>query len=209
MPGRARAPLGAVLMANQQAQFGFKHIGYLSGGAPDYQLQTRSIQTSNATKIGFGDPVSKTAGTNYIVQASGTAAGTPVVGIFYGCQFIPSTGGPPTWSPFWPGASAVDATAYILNAPNALFLVASLQTAIVTANIGANVGFTTGAPVTTGGGFSIATVDQSTLTTNANYPFQVVSMMQGVGNGSDPTTNYNWVVVSFQNQMFRNTTGEN
>ena len=60
-----------------------------------------------------------------------------------------------------------------------------------------------------GGGFSIATVDQSTLTTNANYPFQVVSMMQGVGNGSDPTTNYNWVVVSFQNQMFRNTTGEN
>ena len=196
-------------MANQQAQFGFKHIGYLSGGAPDFQLQTRAIQSTNATKIGVGDPVFKTAGTNYIVQATGTAAGTPIVGIYQGCQYIPSGGGAPVPGTYWPGAAAQDATGYIINAPNALFLVACLQTAIVTANIGANVGFTTGTPSTTGAGYSIATVDQSTLTTNANYPFQVVSLYNGIGNGSDPTTNYNWVVVSFQNQMFRNTTGEN
>jgi len=40
----------------------------------------------------------------------------------------------------------------------------------------------------------------------ANYmslPFQIVQLYQGIGNGSDPTTAYNWAVVTFNNQRFR------
>lgn len=196
-------------MANTQARFGFKHIGFLSGGAPDYQLQTRAIQSTYSTYIGYGDPVVKLNATSqYVIQATGTTVVTSAIaGIFQGCQYTPA-GQPPTWSPYWPGASASDAKAYIVDAPNALFLVSTLLTAIATGSIGQTVAFTGGVPATTGGGFSIATIDFATLgtaggTAAAFLPFRVNSMFQGLGNGSDPTTAYNWVVVQFNYQMNR------
>ena len=45
-------------MANTQAQFGFRHIGYLSGGAADYQLNSQyQIQSSYVTAIYQGTPL--------------------------------------------------------------------------------------------------------------------------------------------------------
>jgi hypothetical protein len=200
-------------VANTQAQFGFKHIGFLPGGAPDYQLQSLTIASTYTTAIGFGDPVTFTtspAGT--LIQGTNTLATTqPIVGIFQGCQLIP-VGGTPTWSPFWPSnGAAQNGTAYVITAPNALFLAAALNTAIGSNNIGYNVNFTSGAPVTTGGGYSIATLDQATLTTGLGttssfLPFKVFQLYQGIGNGSDPTTPFNWVVVSFNFQLNRTIT---
>jgi hypothetical protein len=130
-----------------------------------------------------------------------TTVTTPIIGIFQGCEYTPA-GGSLTYSPFWPGAAAVDAKAFIVDAPNALFLAATLLTAIATGGIGQTVTFTGTVPATTGGGFSSATLDAATLGTAGGtaasfLPFRVVSMYQGVGNGSDPTTNFNWVVVGF------------
>jgi hypothetical protein len=194
-------------MANATALFGFRHIGFLSGGSPDFQMQPRAIQSTNTTKIGNGDPVLKNASaTGYIIQGTGAlATTTPVEGIFVGCQYTPA-GQAPAWSPYWVGAAASDATGYIINAPNALFLVGTLQTALVTANIGNAINFTTGTPNTTTG-FSVALVDQATATASGTtaslLPFKVVQLYQGIGNGSDPTSNNNWVVVTFNNQMFK------
>lgn len=193
-------------MANTQSAFGFRHIGFLSGAGPDYQLATRAIQSTNATKIYFGDPVIKQANSAYILQCSTATNTTVIEGIFQGCVYTPA-GGTATWSPYWPGAAAADATAYIINAPNALFLAAALNTAVSSANVGNGITFNLGTGSTVGGGFSGATVDQSTLSTSAASPFQVYSLYQGVGNGSDPTTAYNWVVVTFANQRFKNNTG--
>jgi hypothetical protein len=195
-------------MANTQAQFGFQHFGYLSGGQADYQLNKGLIQSTYTTKIYFGDPVVKSAASQYIIPATGTGNLTSIWGIFQGCQYTPSGGGIPTWSPWWPGAAASDATAYILDAPNALFKVAALLTAVPATAIGQNIGFSTGAGGTTvGGGFSTYVVDQSTLTTGSTAPFQVHSMYPGVGNGSDTTSSYNWVIVGFNNQRYKTTTG--
>ena len=193
-------------MANVQSAFGFRHIGFLSGAGPDYQQQTRLIQATNTTKIFNGDPVFKGAGTNYIVQASNST--TALTGIFVGCNYTP-IGGLLTVqaSPFWPGSSASDGTGYIINAPNALFLAAALNTAIVTANIGSNIGFAIGTGSTAGGGFSGATLDASTIGTTNTLPFQIVSLYQGIGNGSDPTTPFNWAVVTFNNQQYKQLTG--
>jgi hypothetical protein len=197
-------------MANTAATFGFKHIGYLSGGGPDYQQSTRLIQSTYTTKIGFGDPVYKANATSsYIVQgtlALSTAA--PLQGIFVGCSFTPSGGlGIPQWSPFWPGAASADATAYIIDAPNAMFLVAANSTAINTANIGNVANFVVASAATTGGGFSGFTLDQATATgsgvTALNLPFKITGMYQGVGNGSDATSAFNWVVVTFNSQTFK------
>lgn len=199
-------------MANTQSVFGFRHIGFLSGGAPDYQQSTRLILSTNTTKIYFGDPVQKVNATSaYIQQGVGgtAAAGTAIIqGIFAGCEYTPSGGGTRAWSPYWPGAASADATAYVIDAPNALFLVAALNTAIVTGNIGQLFGFNIGTGSTSGGGFSGASLDQSTATAvTTTLPFKLVSMYQGVGNGSDPTTSYNWVVVSFNNQIYRTLSG--
>lgn len=201
-------------MANTQATFGFKHQGYLGGGAPDYQLRTYAISSSNATAIGFGDPVGYvSASSPFITQyTAANATAIPIVGIFQGCTFVPAAGGPPTFSPFWPAAAqGSNGTAYVIDAPNAQFLVAALNTAITSANIGNAITFSTAAPTTTGGGFSVATVDQSsatsTGTTASLLPFRVIGLYQGVGNGSDPTTAFNWVIVGFNNQLNRSQVG--
>lgn len=196
-------------MANTQAAFGFRHIGYLGGGSPDYQLSTGVIASGNTTKIFRGDPVVRSTSTGKIQQASNNTEN--IVGIFDGCMYTP-TGGTPAWSPFWPGAAGSDATAYIIDAPNALFMAAALNTSLVTANIGENVGFAIGTGNTING-FSGATVDQSTLNTTNTLPFRVVAPVttQGnfgqIGNGSDPSTPYGWAVVAFNNQNFKQLTG--
>lgn len=192
-------------MANTQAQFGFQHYGYLPGGAPDYQLSKYAIQSSFATKIWFGDPVVKSASSQYIIPATGTGSLTALSGIFQGCQYSPA-GGTPTWTPWWPGSQGTDATAYVIDAPNALFKVAALLTPVPATAIGNCIGYSTGAGGTTvGAGLSTFTVDQSLMNTTA--AFQLVGLFPGVGNGSDPTTNFNWVIVGFNQQRYRIATG--
>ena len=201
-------------MANTQAQFGFKHFGYLSGGSPDYQQSTRAISKTLATAIGFGDPVIRVSSASPYITQGASVTTVPLEGIFVGCTFIPSGGGPPQWSPFWPGNTVnADATAYVIDAPNALFLVATLQTAVTSANIGQLINYTTGVPSTSGQGYAIATIDQSTLattstgTTISGLPFRITGLYPGLGNGSDPTTNYNWAIVTFNNQINRSPGG--
>lgn len=198
-------------MANTQAQFGFRHLGYLSGGAPDYQQSQRLILKTYSTVIGFGDPVYKINATSAYIQQGTLALSTsaPMQGIFVGCQYTPTGGlGIPQWSPCWPGATAAaDAIAYVIDAPNATFVAAANLTALVTANIGNAVNYVVGTANTTGGGFSAFTLDQATATgsgvTALNLPFKIVQLYQGVGNGSDPSSNYNWVVVAFNSQTYR------
>ncbi len=191
-------------MANTQAQFGFSHFGYLPGGAPDYQLGNWKIQSTYATAIFFGDAVIKSAAAGPYIKpstASGAAA-TAIIGIFQGCNYFPS-GSAPVWYPWYPAAAGgADAVAYVIDAPNALFKVAALLTAVPPSAIGNNIGYSTGAGGTTvGGGFSTYTVDQASLATTSTLPFQVYSMFPGVGNGSDTANNYNWVIVKFNNTL--------
>lgn len=192
-------------MANTQAQFGLKHIGFISGAAADYQLNSQyAIQSTYATAILQGTPMIKSGA--YIIPATGTGNLTTICGIFQGVDYTP-VGGIPSFAPFWPAASAADGKAHLIDAPGALFLAAALLTAVPTTAIGANIGFSTGAVGTTiGAGFSGYVVDQATITTGPSGAFQVYSMFQGIGNGSDTTTSYNWVVVTFNNQRFKNLT---
>ena len=203
-------------MANTNAPFGFRHTSYQPGGAPDYQLSTYAIATSTATQIGFGDPVilqAGTATTPFIIQATGALATTqPIIGIFQGCLYIPSAGGAPQYSPFFPGSvGGSAATAYVIDAPNAQFFCQTLSTAVTSAMIGQVFNFTTGQCATVGGGFSVATIDQSTGTSTGTtvsvLPFRLTGLYPGVGNGSDPTTAYNVGRFAFNYQIFRSTVG--
>lgn len=196
-------------MPNTQAQFGFQHVGFISGSAPDYQVNSNyQIQSSYATAIYQGTPMIKSATSQYLIPATGTGNLTTIVGIFQGVDYTPS-GNPPTFNQFWPtGGASADGKAHIIDAPGALFKVAALLTAIPATAIGQNIGFSTGAGGTTiGAGFATYVVDQGTLTTGPTAPFQVYSLFNGIGNGSDTTSTYNWVIVTFNNQRFKQLTG--
>ena len=194
-------------MANTQSQFGFQHYGYLPGSGVDYQLSKYQVQSSYATRIFFGDPVVKSAASPYIRPATASTGGTAIVGIFQGCQYTP-VGGVPTYSPWFPASVGADATAYVIDAPNALFKVAALLTAVPSTAMGNNIGFSTGAGGTTvGGGFSTYTVDFASISTANTAQFRLVSFYPGIGNGSDTTTSYNWVIVAFNQQQYQTGTG--
>lgn len=199
-------------MSNTQTTFGFKHVGFRPGASPDYQISTRLIASSNTTSIYFGDPVAKVANTQYIAAATNTTA--TVDGIFQGCMLIPSTGGAPTFSPYYPGAAGADVTAYLIESGDALFMAAAFSTNISSTAIGNGISFHTGTGSTVGGGFSGYTLDQATITTATTAPFQVVALYGmgngnwgAVGNGSDSTSAFNWVVVAFNNQRFNTLAG--
>lgn len=184
-------------MANTLAPFGFKALGNY-GASPTFGLVTRLIASNNTTDIFHGDPV-KNLNTGYIAQWSAGVAVSQLAGVFVGCQYISSATGELVRSRFWPGTGNTgDVTALILPCNLSippLFAVQSSGTAIGLADIGANadVSIGTGSQTT---GISGATLDQSTLNTTATLPFRVMGLWNGVGNGSDSASDYNWVIVA-------------
>src|SRR5882672_9749391 len=93
-------------MANTAAAFGFQHIGYLPGAAPDYAPTRRMIQSSYATSIFFGDPVLKSSASPYIkVFTAAASRSARVAAIFRGRTNTPKVQGAPVSSPCFPGAA--------------------------------------------------------------------------------------------------------
>lgn len=194
-------------MTNTLAPFGFKHIGYLEGQAPNFAPQPRLIAFDNATKIYRGDPVVSLT-TGYIAQA--TAGTTQIAGIFDSCTYLSVAQGRQVWSNYWPGSDVASGgviTAYVITSPQAIFLAQSNGTAIGVQDIASNVNFAIGTGSTIGGGFSGATIDQTTLATTNTLPFRIYSLYAGIGNGSDTSSNFDYAVVTFNNQDFKSLTG--
>lgn len=187
-------------MANTTGYMGFKHIGYLPGYAPDYQLQAKLVSNANATAIYRGDPVVFSSG--FIIAATnGTGQ---VDGVFDGCYYTDSNGA----TQFQPSCPASQtATAQIIAAPGALFQAISNGTAISQANVNKNIGFVTGAGQTVGGKFSGYQLDAGNIGTTSTYPFRIVNLLSAYDpssvNGTDNSSNNNQAIVTFNNQDFR------
>ncbi|HQU24993.1 MAG TPA: hypothetical protein PKX13_12010 [Acidiphilium sp.] len=172
-------------------------------------MNTRRISKTYATAIYHGDPVVSES-TGYIQQAApGT---TQIAGIFAGCKYLSVSQGRTLWSSYWPGADAAqDVECYIIDDPSAVFTVQANGGPVALADVGSNVNFAIGTG-TASSGMSGATLDASTIATTATLPFRIVgyvgdNMFSGAGPGSDPTTAYNYVFVTFNNQDFKSLTG--
>ena len=194
-------------MANTLSPFGFRPVGTVGGGTPNFRLSRRLIASTNATAIFTGDvvqPVISTA-TGYITQwASGTAT-TQVAGVFWGCKYLSVSQGRQVWSPYWPGSDANgDVTAYVIDNPDAMFEVQSgTARAVTLANIHSNATITaTTAGNTTTGRSGMAL---STIGTTNTYAFTIVDLVTSPAglNGTDITTAYNNVLVTFNFEIFR------
>ena len=190
-------------MANVNSPFGFKWTRNLSGGAPTYQLQTRYIAASYSTPIFRGDVVTFSGG--YIQLASpGTAT---IIGIFAGCEWQSQAMKQPRHSPYWPGADAPSGgyvQCQICVDPYAVFMVQTDgTTALGESSFGLNSQFVAGSGNTATGQSTMA-ISHSTATTNT-LPFVIVGT-GGAWNqwiGSDNTSPYNVVEVTFNNQFLR------
>lgn len=197
-------------MANLFAPFGFRPIS-TSNGPINWRISTRRV-ASSAGAIYRGDAVVPVTGTptGYIIQA--TASTVPLAGVFWGCQYLSTSQKRVIWSQYWPGSDATgDVIAYVIDDPNARFIV---QTSGSSFQItGTNTTFTSSpvgqlAQLNVGSGST--TTQQSgmyldTLGATATFPFQVVDMVIDPpgSNGSDATSNYNYVIVGFNNEMLR------
>ena len=180
---------------------GFKHIGFLPGASPDYQLQSKLVAASNATAIYRGDVVTFSSG--YIIAADASAS-SKVDGIFDGCTYTDSSGNT-KWSPYCPASQT--ATCYILAAPGSMFLAQASNTALTQANVNTNIGYVAAAGTTIGGGFSGYTLDSGHTGTTSTYPFRIVNLFSSISpsgtNGTDNANPYNMAVVTFNNQDFK------
>lgn len=185
-------------MSNVNAPNGFQYFGRQDGGSPTVGNTTRKILSTYNVAIGFGDPVISVSG-GYIQQA--TASTVQLAGIFYGCEYLNSAVGRKVWAMSWPGTTqGSDATAYLNTDPQSLFVAQSNNTAIVFADIDANIQFVIGTPNSVTG-ISTTALDQSTIATTDTLPFRIVGLLSdyegtsGAVNGTDDASAYNRVIV--------------
>lgn len=201
-------------MPNVNAPFGFRQFSG-NGSAPTYE-QVAVVINYTAGAIYYGDPVLPQADGS-VIQATSSTGSPPasgIAGVFVGCKYLSVAQKRTVWSNYWPGSDAVvgSVEGYIVNDPNARFLVQSDATGIAyPADVNATVGFLIGTG-TAANGVSGAYLDTTTLNgaNGANNPFRVVAVENfppgapGTFSNGQP---YDQVIVAFNNVTTRNLTG--
>jgi len=198
-------------MANTFAPYGFLQYQGGAGGAPTFAQSTRLIASTNTTPVFTGDPVVPVTGTanGYITQGQNSNT-TVLAGIFVGCKYLSVSQKRTVWSAYWPGSDASgDVTAYVIDDPNARFVVQSSGSSFPI----------TGTATAQGSGvqglyaqFTIGTGNTSTGRSGAylsavgstiSYPFIIVDYATSFGNGGDPTGTSCNLIVGFNNEVWR------
>ena len=186
-------------MANTNAPFGFRQYSG-NGSAPTYEQVAVQI-AYNASNIFFGDPV-EPDGTGTVVRGDGTTGAGGIAGIFVGCKYLSVSQKRTVWSNYWPGsdvASTQVVEGYIVNDPNAKFLVQVGTTGLTQAEVNSNIGYDIGTG-NTANGLSGAFVTESSLATTSTLPFRVISLVtQPPGAPGTEAGAYNLVIVAFNN----------
>lgn len=199
-------------MANTVATFGFQPVE-TTGGPANFRMSVRRIISTNSTAIYKGDavvPVTSTL-TGYIAQA--TASTVELAGIFWGCKYLSTSQKRTVWSNYWPGSdTAYDVEAYVIDDPNARFLVSTAATGYAVTGtaatwtsapaLGKNFQLNVGTGSTSTG---LSGMYADTVGTTNTYPFKMVDFYYGPpgSNGSDPTTAYCWIICGFNNENWR------
>lgn len=200
-------------MANNFAPFGFRPVN-TSNGPMNWRISTRRISSSNATAIYRGDAVMQVTGpaNGYIKQATNALTPTtPLAGVFWGCEYLSVSQKRTVWSQYWPGADAqYDVTAYVIDDPNARFVVQTSGGGFQVANpfvfgnspVGQNVNLNigVGSTNTQQSGMFIDGIGS-----NPAFPFVCTGMVLDPpgSNGTDATSVFNWIEVGFNNEWLR------
>jgi hypothetical protein len=206
-------------MANTFSPFGFRPFGRQEGGAPTAGMTKLNLLSSDTNTYFTGDVVtisSQSLVAGYITApASGTTTGSPIQGIFAGCEYYSPTVARMVWSPYFPASvgSSSPCNAYVITDPEQLFTVQCTTTAVVgTSAIGLNVGYASS--LQSGGntltGISAVALNSSTVSGNSSLPFRIVDTTSNFAppgvNGTDGSTTGAILVVQMNNAARRSLT---
>lgn len=207
-------------MANVSAPFGFKQYRG-TGSAPTYEqvaFDNGGIDVA-ATAIYAGDPVVRVgSGDGTIQQAAGSAGSGTVTmaGIFYACAYLSTAIGRIVWSNYWPGGSPVASgnqtsiVAYVVNDPDAQFLVQSDSTGVTQAGVGSNFDFSIGTGTAVGGYGQSGAFLLHTGVVTAAYPFRLNKLdLSPPGAPGTASGAFNLAIVAFNNVETKNATAVN
>lgn len=206
-------------MANTFSPFGFRPFGRQEGGSPTAGMVKLNLLSSDTNAYFTGDVVtisSQSLVAGYItLPASGTTTGSPIQGIFAGCEYYSPDVARVVWNSYFPGSvgSSSPCNAYVITDPEQLFTVQCTTTAVVgTSAIGLNVGFASSlqASGNTTTGVSYLALNSSTVSGNSSLPFRIVDTTSNYAppgvNGTDGSTTGAIVVVQMNNAARRSLT---
>jgi len=190
-------------MANVLEKFGLRPYRKLDG-TPLVGAQNRyTIASGHTTAIFQGDMVIPLASGNIDRHTAGNA--TAIVGVFNGCFYTDPTTQKPTYSNYYPGGvAASDITAFVVDDPDAVFLV-DADAAFTRAGLFANYSVTNTTGVTQTG-LSKVQLDVSTADTASTFAVQAIDISQDPDNSDTATSNAN-ILVRINNHFFRSGTG--
>ena len=191
-------------MANQLEKFGLRPYRKLDG-TPLAGAQNRyTVKANYNTAIFQGDLVIPTSTGNIERFVYNTTYA--VVGVFNGCYYTDPTTQKPTWKNYYPGSvNASDITAFVIDDPDAVFLVDSDE-AFTRAGLFANYSVTNTTGVTQTG-ISKVQLDTSTAGTATTFVIQAIDISQDPDNSDTSAANGN-VLVRINNHFYRSGTGK-
>ena len=186
-------------MGSVNAPFGLRVTGRLDAGSLEVFRQY-PIASGYAANIAAGDIVMLTDnGTSTTITkqtATGdTSADIAMLGVFVGCSYTDPSTGQITFSNMWPtGTVASDALAFVVDDPQALYVVQADAAITNTLDIyGKNAAITQGAVNTTFKASRVA-LTVSTIGTDANLPLRIIDYVGGP-RGNEVGTTYPLLVV--------------
>jgi len=190
-------------MANQVEKFGLRPYRKLDG-TPLVGAQNRyTVASGYATAIFQGDLVIPVTGGNIERYPGNTS--TAVVGVFNGCFYTDPTTQKPTFKNYYPGGvAASDITAFVVDDPDAVFLVDADAT-FARADLFQNYSLTAVSGNTKTGN-SLQQLDVGASGTNATFVVQAIDICQDPDNSSTSGANAN-ILVRINNHFFRSGTG--
>ena len=190
-------------MANVSEKFGLRPYRKLDG-TPLAGAQNRyTIASGYATAIYQGDLVEPLGTGN--IQKHGANTSDAVVGVFNGCFYTDPTTQKPTFKNFYPGGIAADdITAFVIDDPDAVFLV-DADAAFTRADLYKNYSVTNTTGVTATG-ISKAQLDVSVSGVAATFAVQAIDISQDPDNSDTSNANAN-VLVRINNHFYRSGTG--
>jgi len=191
-------------MANVAEKFGLRPYRKLDG-TPLVGAQNRyTIAADYGVNIFQGDMVVPVTGGNIERHTANNSAA--VIGVFNGCFYTDPTTKKPTFSNFYPASTnASDITAFVVDDPDAVFLIDSGATTNFTrADIFQNYSVTN-ATGNTDTGISEVVLDMANSGTESSFVIQAIDISQDANNDT-ASTNAN-VLVRINKHFYRDGTG--
>jgi len=179
-------------MGSINAPFGLRVTGRFDNGSLEVFRQY-PIASGLTVNIAAGDIVNLidngTSTTITKQTATGdTSADIAMLGVFVGCSYTDPSTGQITFSNMWPtGTVAADALAYVVDDPQALYVVQASAAITNSLDIyGKNAALVQGAVNTTFKASRVA-LDATTIGTDANLPLKIIDYVGGPRGGEAGT----------------------